>query len=74
MEIVCDVSDCDTPPDITNGSISLIPSGTTHYLAIALYTCDEGYNLIGNGTAMCEATGSWSGFATCEIKGTLHLA
>ena len=42
----------------SNGQV--ISSGTTFKIE-AMYVCDEGFQLIGNGTRMCQANGMWSG-------------
>ena len=37
--------------------------------AMATYTCDEGFNLIGNSTRLCQADGSWKGTdPTCQSE------
>ena len=57
--------DCDTLPDPANGRVN-DTSGTT-FGQTATYNCNTGYNLVGNSTRMCQATGVWSGSApTCE--------
>ena len=50
--------DCGDLPDPNNGQVSL--NGTA-VGSIATYTCDAGYNLIGNVQRMCQGNGSWSG-------------
>ena len=48
---------------------SVTHTGTTFGQA-ATYSCNTGYNLVGNSTRTCQATGQWSGSApTCQ--GTL---
>ena len=43
-----------------------LTSGTT-FRQTATYSCSTGYNLVGNSTRTCQATGQWSGSApTCE--------
>ena len=41
-----------------NGDVTL--SGTT-FGSEATYECDEGFELVGEATRVCEATGEWSG-------------
>ena len=68
---VCDVSllstavDCGALPDPANGQVNTTV-GTT-FGQTATYSCNIGYNLVGNSIRMCQATGLWSGSApTCE--------
>ena len=57
--------DCSTLPDPANGQVN-DTAGTT-FEQTATYSCNTGYNLVGNSTRMCQATGVWSGSApTCE--------
>ena len=68
LTVVC-ISDCGNPSKPTNGSVSLAVLGTTTYGATATYSCEEGYDLIGDETIECEASGLWSDASTCSIKG-----
>ena len=57
--------DCGTLPHPANGRVSHT-TGTTFGQA-ATYSCDRGYNLVGDSTHRCQATGVWSGSApTCQ--------
>ena len=57
--------DCGSLTHPTNGSVSHT-AGTTNGQT-AIYSCDTGYNLEGNSTSMCQASGNWSGSApTCQ--------
>ena len=57
--------DCDSLTDPANGQVDLT-SGTTFGLN-ATYSCNTGYNLVGDSTRTCQATGEWSGSApTCQ--------
>ena len=59
------VKDCGGLTDPANGQVSHT-DGTT-FGETATYSCDTGYNLMGDSTRMCEATGMWSGSApTCQ--------
>ena len=59
------VVDCGALRDPANGRVN-DTAGTT-LGQTATYSCNTGYNLVGNGTRMCQATGVWSGSApTCE--------
>ena len=59
------VPDCGSLTDPANGQVDLT-SGTT-FGQTATYSCNTGYNLVGDSTRTCQATGVWSGSApTCE--------
>ncbi|XP_060596340.1 sushi, von Willebrand factor type A, EGF and pentraxin domain-containing protein 1-like [Ruditapes philippinarum] len=63
----CKIKDCDSPEGPTDGNATAV-NGTT-YLSIAKYVCNEGFDLNGSDTRICQANGSWSGrVPTCEIK------
>ena len=58
------VVDCSALSDPANGQVST--TGTT-FGQTATYSCDTGYNLVGDSTRTCQATGEWSGIApTCQ--------
>ena len=68
FHILFSVGECRALTSPTNGQVSH-PSGTTLGQR-ATYSCDTGYNLVGNNTRVCQATGVWSGSApTCLIEG-----
>jgi len=57
--------DCGPLTDPANGQVSH-PDGTT-FGQTATYSCNTGYNLVGDSTRTCQATGNWSGNAPiCE--------
>ena len=57
--------DCGTLTRPANGHVSHT-AGTT-FGQTATYICDRGYNLVGDSTRTCQATGVWSGSEpTCE--------
>ena len=59
------VVDCGTLNDPTNGQVS--HTGGTTFGQTATYSCNTGYNLVGDNTHTCQATGEWSGSVpTCE--------
>ena len=59
------VVDCRTLNNPNNGQVSH-PDGTT-FGQNATYNCNTGYNLVGDSTRTCQATGVWSGSApTCQ--------
>ena len=64
--------DCGTLTDPANGQVNHT-AGTT-FEQTATYSCDTGYNLMGNNTRTCEATGEWSwSEPTCERMFVLFL-
>ena len=59
------VVDCGALTDPANGQVSQT-AGTT-FGQTATYSCDTGYNLVGDRNYTCRATGVWSGCApTCQ--------
>ena len=59
------VVDCGALNASANGQVSHT-NGTT-FGQIATYSCDTGYNLVGNSTRTCQADGVWSGSEpTCQ--------
>ena len=64
------VVDCRTLNTTMNGQVSH-PNGTT-FGQTATYSCNTGYNLVGDSTRMCQADGMWSGSEpTCISKPNL---
>ena len=65
--------DCGSLPDPANGQVNHT-AGTT-VGQTATYSCNIGYNLVGDRTRTCQAEGSWSGSApTCEGIYVINLA
>ena len=57
--------DCGTLSEPANGTVDL--SDGTLVGAVATYTCDHSFRLIGLGSRVCQENGSWSGEAPiCE--------
>ena len=57
--------DCGSLSNPANGKVNHT-AGTT-FGQNATYSCDPGYNLVGENTRTCQATGNWSGSAsTCQ--------
>ena len=54
-------SGCPSLPDIPNGSVAVSGFGTGD---MAVYSCDEGYELDGDSTRECSFDSSWSGEAS----------
>ena len=56
--------DCGTLIIPANGQINITG---TRLGQTAIYSCDTGYNLVGDSIRTCQATGWWNGSApTCE--------
>ena len=57
--------ECGTLTNPENGDVDHT-MGTT-FGETATYSCNTGYNLVGDNTRTCQATGNWSGSEpTCE--------
>ena len=57
--------DCGTLNNPANGQVSHT-AGTT-FGQTAIYTCNPGYNLVGDSSRTCQARGVWSGsIPTCQ--------
>ena len=58
--------DCGEPSRPKNGRVEITG---TEFNDIANFQCDEGYDLLGSKSRVCQADGSWSGEETvCERK------
>ena len=56
---------CGSLSDPANGQVTLTTGKS--FEQTATYSCDTGYNLVGNSTRTCQATGNWSESApTCQ--------
>ena len=63
--------ECPTLTDPNNGMLncSLGEDGFATFRDTCSFTCNNGYELIGNTTRICQADGSWSGSdAVCVIS------
>ena len=59
------VVDCGTLTNPVNGQVS--HTAGTRFEQTATYSCDTGFNLVGDSTRTCQATRVWSGSApTCK--------
>ena len=62
--LILTVVDCGNLTDIANGQVDHT-AGTT-FKQTATYSCNTGYNLVGDSIRTCQAIGNWSGSAsTC---------
>ena len=53
---------------VENGKVD-ISMGTT-YTSLATYSCNTGYELRGDSTRLCQASGTWSGDQpSCDVIG-----
>ncbi|XP_052795332.1 sushi, von Willebrand factor type A, EGF and pentraxin domain-containing protein 1-like [Mya arenaria] len=69
IQASCNLLDCNVPSTIDHGNVTV---QTTTYHSVASYTCDPGYNIIGNRTIQCMSSGNWSRTqATCKPVGVL---
>ena len=73
--IILIVVDCCSLTDPAQGVVTHT-SGTT-FGQTATYSCNTGYNLVGDSTRTCQATGNWSGSVpTCQgmlLSDIVHL-
>ena len=51
------VVDCGSLMDLENGAVSLTD---TRFQSEANYSCNNGYNLVGEANRTCQASGTWS--------------
>lgn len=75
QEPFCQYVDCGQPKQIANGNYQLA-NKTTHYLSVALYSCNENYTLVGTSNKMvCSHTNRWTGKEPqCSCKYTEPLS
>ena len=70
------IADCGSLNATANGRVN--HNDGTRIGHTATYSCNTGYNLVGDSTRTCQATGNWSGSApTCQgtlLKGDLILS
>ncbi|XP_070604625.1 complement receptor type 1-like [Erythrolamprus reginae] len=71
---ICEhVVQCPSPPDIKNGTRSNQETGVFPSGIFVKYTCNPGYDLIGETTLYCTNAGKWSSPApNCEGKACEH--
>ena len=61
------VAECDEVPTMEHGTI--IQEGNTYGMIIT-YSCNEGYELVGEPIRVCRSDRKWSGGApTCQLEG-----
>ncbi|XP_039605143.1 complement receptor type 2-like isoform X2 [Polypterus senegalus] len=56
--LVCDPVECHIPPEIENGSH--FSMGRVQYRSVVIYTCNPGFDMIGNYQITCESNGEYS--------------
>ena len=55
------------------GNLVLDQSDGTYFTNVTTYSCDEGYNVIGDRTRTCQADETWSGTEpVCERKSEFY--
>ena len=63
--LILSVVDCGTLTNPANGQVN--HTAGTIFGRTATYSCNTGYNLVGDNTCTCEATGAWPGSVpTCQ--------
>ncbi|KAJ4450841.1 hypothetical protein ANN_02272, partial [Periplaneta americana] len=64
---VCKRIQCGFPAEIPNGQYQLL-NRTVGYMSRVIYSCDEGYELIGRAQLMCDIDERWNGPPPrCEV-------
>ena len=64
-------TDCGLLDDPTDGTVTYSNSATT-YQEVATFSCDTGFDLIGDVTRTCMDDGMWGGASPfCQIKGNV---
>lgn len=53
------VVDCGNPEEVDNGQL-MLPSNATYYGVLALYSCNENFELHGVSRRLCQENGTWS--------------
>lgn len=61
----CTPLDCGAPASVARGSVSL-PSGS-RFPAVATYSCESGYRLVGSAISTCRTDGTWSPAPSCAL-------
>ncbi|CAD5126148.1 DgyrCDS14316 [Dimorphilus gyrociliatus] len=59
----CSLVDCNTPPNILNGSFT---PGPTKYKDVIFYSCDQYFKIQAHNKSTCLVNGSWSTPPFCE--------
>ncbi|XP_046391266.1 uncharacterized protein LOC124159479 isoform X1 [Ischnura elegans] len=57
---VCKRIECGYPADVPNGKYTLV-NGTVSYLSRVVYSCQDGYKLIGRSQLICDVDERWNG-------------
>ena len=70
FSIVSFISECPALSSPDHGQVT--PGGSVPYPDTVNYTCNSGFNIIGETTRNCQSDGSWSGTdPTCIEKGII---
>ena len=60
------VIECSHPPVVVNGRTSF--SGVAAVNSVAVYSCNEGFELVGLPNITCQADATWTMAPICESK------
>ncbi|XP_076811797.1 uncharacterized protein LOC143458809 [Clavelina lepadiformis] len=64
---ICQKIQCPALNTLANGKTTC--SAGQYYMSSCRYACDEGYTMVGSGSTLCNADGTWSSTPpTCERK------
>ena len=63
---LCSVADCKNLTSFQNGQVKMPQLA---FKSVASFSCNSGYRLLGNGTVVCQESGTWSDIPECQ--GTL---
>ena len=65
------ILDCGPLSKPDNGDVVL--NASTKYEAVANYSCNDGFQLVGDTSRICQSTGTWSGVQpTCAKNGNTN--
>ena len=64
------ITDCGLPTVLENGDFQIQTDTLTD--AIATYSCDSGYTLVGDADVTCQVNGQWEAPPNCAISKHCH--